>query len=105
MRKCKAKAIQTYLGTFSNNEVYARIIQAYLCTFIFIPCVTRAYLEALYIQSHDIKTRSIFRTLAYLQRWYIQNLHIFKTMTYSKYETYSQQSMIKRFAKIVNSYN
>ena len=60
-------------------------------------------------QNPDIfRTRSIFRTLAYSQRWYNQNPVIFRTLAYSKSEAYSepcQTSTMKRFAKIVNGYN
>ena len=33
MGKCKAKAIQTNLGTFRHNQTYPGIIQAYLGIF------------------------------------------------------------------------
>ena len=54
------------------------------------------------------RTKSIFRTLAYLQPWYIQNPSISRPLVYSQSETYSetcQASTVKRFAKIVNGYN
>ena len=38
MNECKAKAIQTNLGTFRHNQTYPRIIQAYLEL-----CVTLIY--------------------------------------------------------------
>ena len=61
MVKCKAKAIQTDLSTFRDNQTYPGIIQAYS-----EPCVTLAYLKLWYIQNPDIlRTRSIFRTPAY----------------------------------------
>ena len=57
MGECKAKAIQTNLGTFSRNLTYPGIIQAYLEL-----CVTLTYLKLWYIQNPDIfRTRSIFK--------------------------------------------
>ena len=61
MGKCKTKAIQTDLDTFTHNQAYPGIIQTYSK-----PCVTLAYLEPWYIQNTDIlRTRSMFRALAY----------------------------------------
>ena len=105
MGKCKTKAIQTDLGTFRHNQaIYPGIIQTYPGIFR-----TLTYLEPWYIQNPDIiRIRSIFRTLACLQPWCIQNNGIFRTLTYSKFEAYfepHQTSMIKCFAKIVDGYN
>ena len=64
MGECKAKAIQTNLGTFRRNQTYPGIIQAYSK-----PCVTLAYLELWYIENpinqKDIQSPSIFRILLY----------------------------------------
>ena len=69
MGKCKAKSIQTDLGTFWHNQAYPRIIQAYPK-----PCLTLPYIELWYIQNPDIfKIRNIFRTLLYPEPWHIQN--------------------------------
>ena len=84
MGECKAKAIQTNLGTFRRNQTYPGIIQAYSK-----PCVTLACLEPWYIQNPDIfRTRSIFRTPVYSQAWNIQNPRIFRTLAYLKCEEY-----------------
>ena len=74
MGKCKAKAIQTDLGTFRHNQAYPGIIQAYSKPFL-----TLAYLEMWYIQNPDtFKIRNIFRTLVYSEPQYIQNPAIFQ---------------------------
>ena len=58
MGKCKAKAIQTDLGTFRHNQAYPGIIQAYSK-----PCVTLAYLQPWNNQNPNLfKIRNIFRT-------------------------------------------
>ena len=44
MGECKAKAIQTNLGTFRHNETHLGIIQTYL-----EPCITLTYLKVWYI--------------------------------------------------------
>ena len=68
MGKCKAKAIQTDLGTFSHNQEYSK------------PYVNVAYYELPYIQNSDIfKTRNIFRTLVCSEPRYIENSGIFET--------------------------
>ena len=63
MGECKAKAIQTNLGTFRHNQTYPGIIQAY---------------------------SGIFRTLCYPDVFY--NCGIFRTLTYSEPEAYSEPS-------------
>ena len=44
MGECKAKAIQTNLGTFRHNKTHLGIIQTYL-----EPCITLTYLKVWYI--------------------------------------------------------
>ena len=89
MDECKAKAIQTNLGTFRHNETYPGIIQAY--SGIFRTLSYPKYLKLSYIQNPDIsRTRSILKTPAYSQHWYIQNSAIFRTLVYSKLEAYSE---------------
>ena len=62
MGKCKAKAIQTDLGTLRHNQGCSK------------PCVNLAYSDPWYIQNSDIfKTRNIFRTMVYTKLWHIQN--------------------------------
>ena len=61
MGECKAKAIQTNLGTFRHNQTYPGIIQAY---------------------------SGIFRTLCYPDIFY--NCGISRTLTYSEPEAYSE---------------
>ena len=78
MGECKAKAIQTNLGTFRHNKTHLGIIQAYL-----EPCITLTYLKVWYIQNPDIfRTRTIFRTPAYSRPCYIQNRTIFRMLAY-----------------------
>ena len=95
MSKCKTKAIQIDLCTSRQNQAYPEIIQVY--SDIFKTLCDPAYLAPWHIQNPDIcRSRSIFRTLAYLQicqrsectgvlnipfrtpvhseRWHIQNL-------------------------------
>ena len=61
MGECKAKAIQTNLGTFRHNQTYPGKIQAYSDL---EPCV---YLEPRYIQNTGIfKIWGIFRTLPHI---------------------------------------
>ena len=69
MGKCKTKAIQTDLGTFRHNQAYPGIIQAYSGIFKTLcnPGIFRtvAYSETPYIQNVGIlKLRGIFRTLS-----------------------------------------
>ena len=91
MGKCKTKAIQTDLGLFRHNQAYPGIIQAY--SGIFSTLCKPGNLGLWYIQNPDIfRTRSIFRTPVYSERWHIQN-------------SGHQTSTIKRFAKIVDGYN
>ena len=72
MVKCKAKAIQTDLGTFRHNQAYSK------------SCVNLAYSQPWYIQNPDIfKTRNIFRTPLYL------NCGIFKTKAYFRHLRWS----------------
>ena len=61
--KCKTKVIQTDLSTFRHNQGYPGITQAYSGIF-----KTLAYLERWYFQNP-----SIFRTPVYSERWHIQN--------------------------------
>ena len=85
MVKCKAKFIQTDLGTFWHNQAYPRIILAYPK-----PYVTLLSIELWYIQNPDIfKIRSIFTTLVYPEK-HIQTLSISRALTYTKLETYSK---------------
>ena len=71
MGQCKAKAIQTNLGTFRHNQRYLGIIRAY--SGIFRPL---CYPDIFY-------NCGVSRTLIYLEPavysgpWYIQNLAIF----------------------------
>ena len=68
MGKCKAKAIQTELGTFRHNQAYSKL------------CLNLAYSEPRYIQNSGIfKSGNIFRTLVY---W---NSGIFKTKAYFRH--------------------
>ena len=82
MGECKAKAIQTNLGTFRHNQTYLGIIQAYL-----EPCVTLTYLKLwytlIYSEPRHIHNHGTFRTLLYSERWHIQNLrHIQNPVTH-----------------------
>ena len=84
MSECKAKAIQTNLGTFRHNQTYPGIIQEYSGIFR-----TLCY-------PHKFYNCCISRTVTYSEReaysgpWYIQNAAIFRTLTYSKFEAYSE---------------
>ena len=103
MDKCKAKAIQVDLGTFRHIQAYSE------------PCVALTHLKPWYIQNPNrgifktiYRTRSIFRTLAYSQLWYIHIPCTFRMLAYSKSEAYSepcQTPTMKRFLKVVNGYN
>ena len=94
MGECKAKAIQTNLGTFRHNQTYPGIIQAYsgiirtLChPDVFYNCgISRTltysepngYSERWYIQNADIfKISGIFRTLSNI---YAEAFIIFKAI-------------------------
>ena len=91
MGKCKAKVIQTDLCTSRQNQAYPEIIQVY--SDIFKTLCDPAYLAPWHIQNPDIcRSRSIFRTLAYSQIWYIQNPRIFRTLAYSKFEAEPSQT-------------
>ena len=92
----KQKSIQTDLDTFRHNQTYPGIIEPFRTL-----CYPGMFKE-------PFRTRSIIRTLAYSQPWYVQSPDIFRTLTYSKFEVYSepcQTSTMKRFAKIVNVCN
>ena len=91
MSKCKTKAVRTNLGTFRHNQTYPGIIPAYSGIF-------RALCYP------DIFKTVVYPEPAYSQTWYIQNPGIFRKLTYSKSEAYSepcQTSTMKRFEKIV----
>ena len=47
MGECKAKAIQTDLGTFRHNKTYPGIIQAYL-----EPCINPDIFETVVYREH-----------------------------------------------------
>ena len=64
MFECKAKPIQTNLGTFRHNQTYSGIFQVYL-----EPCVTLIYFITVVYPEPNI-----FRTTLYSERWHIQNL-------------------------------
>ena len=67
--KCKTKTIQTDLGTFTHNQAYPGIIQAYSGIF-----KTMLYPEPeAYSESWHIHNPGIFRTPAYSEPWHIQN--------------------------------
>ena len=79
MRKCKTKAIQENLGTFSHipassdrfmhNQTYPTIIQTYSKLYVIL-----AYSEPTYIENTcTFRTRGILRVLAYSEPWHIQN--------------------------------
>ena len=72
MSECKAKAIQTNLGTFRHNQPHPGIIQAYSGIFR-----TLCYPDIFHNRGIS-RTRSIFRTLVYSEPRYIQNAGIFK---------------------------
>ena len=84
MGKCKAKAIQADLGTFSHNQGYAKFIQAYSGIF-----------KAL-CNPGILRTVCMSRTLTYSepksssQDWYSQKPRIFRMLAYSKSEAYSE---------------
>ena len=64
------------------------------------PAIIPAY--SWYIQNLDI-----FRSRTYSEPWYIQNSPVFRTLVFSKLEAYSeacQTSTLKRFAKIFTGY-
>ena len=90
MGKCKAKAIQTDLGTFRHSQAYSK------------PYVNLACSEPWYIQNPDIfKTRNIFQTLVYSEPRYIENSGIFKTQGLFRHLR-CQTFTMKRFVKTVN---
>ena len=66
MGECKAKAIQTSLGSFRHNQTYPGIMQAY---------------------------SGIFRTLCHPDIFY--NCGISRTLTYSEPEAYSEPRYIQ----------
>ena len=70
MSECKAKAIQTNLGTFRRNQAHPGIIQVY---------------------------SGIFRTLCYPDIFY--NCGISRTLTYSEPEAYSEPRYIQNVGK------
>ena len=83
MGKCKAKAIQTDLGTFRHNQVYPGIIQTYSGIFKTLcnPGIFRTvvYPEPWHIQNQKhMQNPGIFTTLVYSEPRYIQNAGIFK---------------------------
>ena len=89
------RQVLKHSGIIRHIQELFRYIQPYSET-----CVTLAYLEPSYNQNPYIfRTRSIFRTLAYSQRWYIQNAGIF-----TKSEVYLEPCRMFTSVKIVNSY-
>ena len=78
MNKCKAKAIQTDLGTSRHNQTYPGIIPAYsgifrtLCYLDMLKTVVYPEPET-YSGPWHIHNPGIFRTPLYLERWHIQN--------------------------------
>ena len=83
MGKCKAKAIQTNLGTFRHNLGYPVIIQTYSGTFRTLcnPVIFRAvvYLDPWHIQNQKyIQNPGIFTTLVYSKLRYIHNADMSK---------------------------
>ena len=64
---------QTYPDIIGHIQGISGVVQAYS-----EPCVTLSYAELWYIQNPDIlKTRGMFRILAYPKLWHIQNqMHI-----------------------------
>ena len=90
MGKCKAKAIQTDLGTFRHSQAYSKFYVNLACS------------EPWYIQNPDIfKTRNIFQTLVYSEPRYIENSGIFKTQGLFRHLR-CQTSAMKGFVKTVN---
>ena len=85
MGECKAKAIQTDLGTFRHNKTYPAIIQAYSGIFrtLYYPDIfkTVVYRKHWYIhkQKH-IQNPGIFTTLVYSEPRYIQNAGILQIL-------------------------
>ena len=76
MEKCKTKANQADVGIFTHIVAYTKQVysQAYS-----EPSVTLAYLEPRYIHNQKhIRSRGIFRTLAYSKPC------VFRTLAYSE---------------------
>ena len=84
MGKCKAKTIQTNLGTFRHNQTYPEIIQTYSGTFR-----TLCYPDIFY-NCGISRTLTYSELEAYSEPWYIKNPAIFRTRAYSKFEAYSE---------------
>ena len=84
MGECKAKAIQTNLGTFRHNQTYPGIIQAYSGIFR-----TLCYPDIFY-NCGISRTLTYSEPEAYSEPWYIQDPAIFRTLAYSKFEAYSE---------------
>ena len=78
MGKCKAKAIQTDLGTFRYNQLYS------------IPCANLAN------QSRSISRNMTYsKPETYSEPWFIQNPGVLKTVAYSKLKAYSDIYNVK----------
>ena len=85
MGECKAKPIQTNLGTFMHNKTYSGIILAYSGIFrnLYYPEIfkTVAYPVLLHLQNQNhIQNLSIFTTLLHSEPHYIQNAGIFRAL-------------------------
>ena len=75
MGECKGESIQTNLRTFTHNQTYPGIIQAYLETSVTLMYfITVVYLEPKHIQNQK----------------HIQNIALFRTLAYSKFEACSE---------------
>ena len=71
------------------------------------PRHNQAYPGIIPAYSWYIQNLDIFRSRTYSEPWYIQNSHAFRTLVFSKLEAYSeacQTSTLKRFAKIFTGY-
>ena len=87
MGECKAKPIQTNLGTFMHNKTYSGIILAYSGIFrnLYYPEIfkTVAYPVLLHLQNQNhIQNLSIFTTLLHSEPHYIQSAGIFRALSH-----------------------
>ena len=96
----QAKALQTDLGTFRHYQAYPGITQAYSGIF-------RTQCNPGIFRTGISRTRSIFRTLAYSQPWYIENAGTFKIQDLFRIlsNICNDAFCIVERLPIVNSYN
>ena len=106
MGECKAKPIQTNLGTFMHNKTYSGTIQAYSGIFrtLYYPDIfkTLVYPEPWHLQNQNhIQNPGILTTLLYSELHYIHNAGIFRTV----YHIYSEAVLVFTVITIFTNYN